>query len=401
MLESLLAHRGMSASPDDLAGAADDFGHIVHQVPAMVARPIIAEEVTDLVRAELPPLVPRGAGYSVYGQAQSEDGIVCDLSGLNQVHRTDPDSIVVDAGARWSRVVEHSRQVGLTPPALPNYLELSVGGTLSSGGIAGTSYQHGPQVDHVISLDVVTPDGELVTCSRDQNPDVFFSALGTFGAGGIIVRAEIPLVTAPVHVRIYRLRYPDLNSLIADQLMTAREQRFDHISGQILPGEHCWEFILEAGVFTDGVAFAGDSLLDGLGDERSLMGSEDMDYFSFCHRLLSRVRQLARSGDWYMPHPWFSAFLAAGQTERYVTRVLDALTPEPLTSVSMLISPLRRGQVPAPGLRTPEGEDLFYTFSLLRTVDYGMLPACLEHNAALHRAALECGGVTHRVSALA
>src|SRR5437588_9356342 len=82
----------------------------------------------------------------------------------------------------------------LTPPVLTDYLELTVGGTLSAGGIGGTSHRHGPQVDHVRELEVVTGTGEIVTCSPASNTAVFSGALAGYGQAGIITRATIPLI---------------------------------------------------------------------------------------------------------------------------------------------------------------------------------------------------------------
>ncbi len=45
------------------------------------------------------------------------------------------------------------------PPVFTDYIELSIGGTLSLGGIGGTSYRYGVQVDNVLSLEVVTVMG--------------------------------------------------------------------------------------------------------------------------------------------------------------------------------------------------------------------------------------------------
>jgi FAD/FMN-containing dehydrogenase len=59
----------------------------------------------------------------------------------------------------------------LTPPVFTDYLELSVGGTLSAGGIGGTSPRFGGQVDNVAELEVVTGAGERMVCSPHQRAD--------------------------------------------------------------------------------------------------------------------------------------------------------------------------------------------------------------------------------------
>ena len=97
-------------------------------------------------------------------------------------------------------------------------LMLSVGGTLSVGGIGETSYRDGCQVDHVSELDVVTASGDLVTCSQERDDELFRMMLAGLGQCGIIVRARLRLVQAPGHVSLRTLNYSDLETLVADQL---------------------------------------------------------------------------------------------------------------------------------------------------------------------------------------
>jgi FAD/FMN-containing dehydrogenase len=99
----------------------------------------------------------------------------------------------------------HLRPAGVPRPTsvadiqqvLTDYLELSVGGTLSAGGIGGATHRHGRQVDHVRSLEVLTPDGRIVI--RGPGDELFDRVRGGAGRPGIIPRATLPLVPAPTH----------------------------------------------------------------------------------------------------------------------------------------------------------------------------------------------------------
>jgi FAD/FMN-containing dehydrogenase len=99
---------------------------------------------------------------------------------------------------------------------------LTVGGTLSVGGTGETSYRFGAQVDHVLELDVVTGAGELVTCSPERNDELFRMVLAGLGQCGIIVRARLRLIQAPMYVVVRTLTYDDMNAFLSDQarLMT-------------------------------------------------------------------------------------------------------------------------------------------------------------------------------------
>lgn len=166
----------LSREPALLAAAADDFGHIVRRPPVAVVRPKHASDIATTVRwaaAHGLTVAPRGQGHSVYGRSQAGGGVVVDMSGHNRVHRVEADRVIVDAGATWQAVLTETLPHRRTPPVLTDFLGLSVGGTVSAGGIGGRSHRYGSQACNVLELDVVTGNGDEVTCSPSANADLF------------------------------------------------------------------------------------------------------------------------------------------------------------------------------------------------------------------------------------
>jgi len=88
---------------------------------------------------------------------------------------------------------------------LTAYLGLTVGGTLSIGGVGTTTFRHGAQVDHVHELQAVTGEGQLVMCSETRHRDLFEAALAGQGQCAIMTRAVLRLVPAAGMVREYVL----------------------------------------------------------------------------------------------------------------------------------------------------------------------------------------------------
>jgi len=95
---------------------------------------------------------------------------VIDMSTLATVHDIGRSSADVDAGATWRALLERTLARGLSPPTLTDYQDLSVGGTLSVGGIGGGGFRYGAQVDNVIALEVVTGEGRRMRCSPTPRP---------------------------------------------------------------------------------------------------------------------------------------------------------------------------------------------------------------------------------------
>src|SRR6266702_7177713 len=188
-------------APADFGPYEDDFGHIIHRTPAAVLLPGSVEDVANLIRFAGPlgiPVAPRGQGHQTYGQAQANAGVVIDMSTLDSIAvQTSSMAVTAQAGALWHSVLTACVADNLTPPVFPDYIELSVGGTLSVGGIGGATSRFGAQVDTVTALQVVTGAGEIVSCSAIENCDLFEAALAGLGQVGVITSATFALIPAP------------------------------------------------------------------------------------------------------------------------------------------------------------------------------------------------------------
>jgi len=233
---------------------AVDQSNLFHRIPAAVLRPGSVQDVVKIVQYANQrsfKVVMKGRGHSQYAQTQAEGGIVIDSGNLNAVHLPTKDSVDAQPGAFWAIVASQCLAKGLTPPVFPaTCLALSVGGTLSVGGIGMTTIHHGAQVDTVTELDVVTGDGRLVTCSSDRESELFNMVLAGIGQCGIIVRARIRLIPAPSHVVLQNLAYSDIESYLADQSRTAADGRFDSQRGVLSKSnDGKWLFTMEVGKF--------------------------------------------------------------------------------------------------------------------------------------------------------
>ena len=232
---------------------AVDLSNLFHRIPAAVLRPGSFRDIVKIVQyanQRSLKVVMKGRGHSQYGQTQAENGIVIDSGNLNNI-QVGPEGVDAQPGAFWANVATLTLAKGLTPPVFPaTCLALSVGGTLSVGGIGNTSHHYGAQVDTVTELDVVTGDGRLVTCSPDRESELFNMVLGGVGQCGIIVRSRIRLIPAPSYVMLQDLLYTDLDKYLEDHLRALADGRFDSQRGGIIRDKNGkWGFTIEAGKF--------------------------------------------------------------------------------------------------------------------------------------------------------
>jgi FAD/FMN-containing dehydrogenase len=135
----------------------------------------------------------RSGGHGVGGHALCDGGLVIDLSSMNGI-RVDPAARTAraEAGVLWGELDRETQLFGLA----------TVGGIVTHTGIAGLTLgggigwlmrKHGATVDNLLSADVVTAQGEIVTASEEENPDLFWGIRGGGGNFGIVTSFEYRL----------------------------------------------------------------------------------------------------------------------------------------------------------------------------------------------------------------
>lgn len=146
----------------------------------------------------------RGAGSGPPLRAAA-DAIVS-TRGLDRVQIAH-DRVTVGAGVSWRALVA-ALPPGRLPPVVPGWVDATVGGSLSTGGIGKGSVETGLAIDHVHELVVVTRDGRRVVCSPARDAWLFDAMLGGQGAFGAIVEATLPLVERGPRVHVEKTLVP-------------------------------------------------------------------------------------------------------------------------------------------------------------------------------------------------
>lgn len=379
--------------------AADDYGHMVHRKPVAVLRPGSTRDIQKVVRfagRHGLKVAMRGQGHSTYGQSQSP-GVVIDSSTLATIHRIGHGQAVVDSGVRWLELIEATLANGQAPPVATDYLGLSVGGTLSVGGIGGATSHHGLLVDNVLSLEVVTGKGDLVRCSPAIRPDLFHAVLGGLGQFAVITRATVRLTQAESTARVYHLTYPDLPSYLTAQRKAVADARFSYLEGQATPTADGWSYLLEGVMYyTPPAAPNDEALLTDLAPASTEI--TELPYFAWLNRIYDLVQQLMALR---LPGPWINVFLPDETVEQYASEVLSTTTPADAGGV-VLLYPVLRSLIQEPFVRVPNSPVVFL-MAMLRAVNPPSAPETqrlMEVNRTQYDQAVAAGGTHYPVGAI-
>jgi FAD/FMN-containing dehydrogenase len=188
-LRAKLRGQLISRTDDGYEAARKVYNGMIDRHPFLIARCVDVADVigaVDFARENGLTLAIRGGGHNVAGFGTCDDGLVIDLSPMKGIH-VDPAKRTVRAegGCTWGDVDHATHAFGLAAP----------GGVISTTGIAGLTLgggigyltrKYGLSCDNLISADVVTADGRLITASADQNADLFWGLRGGGGNFGVV-----------------------------------------------------------------------------------------------------------------------------------------------------------------------------------------------------------------------
>jgi len=134
----------------------------------------------------------RGGGHNVAGKALRDDTLAIDLSAMKGL-RVDPKakSARAQAGVTWGEFDRETVSFDL----------VSTGGTVSTtgsglvlgGGLGWLMRKYGLACDNLLSVDVVTANGEFLTASESENADLFWAVRGGGGNFGVVTSFEYRL----------------------------------------------------------------------------------------------------------------------------------------------------------------------------------------------------------------
>lgn len=337
---SLSADR-VDASVATLARVQSDFGGLVGGKALGVVRPQSLIDLSRIVEAagrRGACLTIRGGGLSQSGQALPDDCVVVDMSGSTKIHGIDPArrTVTCDSGVTWRQILAETLPIGLCPRVQPLNLDLTVGGTLSAGGLGSTSHRHGFAASHVLSAEVVLGTGELVMTGPTQNRDVFDAVFGGLGRVAVLGSVELELEPAPPAVETMVFRYDDCELMLRDQLELSTMPSAYHLGGMCAAAVHGlmkaadggraplrhWSYGLELTLRSDRAGRDERAALERLTFQQ-VLHRETEDLGSFLARYDTRFQLMRATGAWEQAHPWFEALVPMAAVEATLRKIMN------------------------------------------------------------------------------
>jgi FAD/FMN-containing dehydrogenase len=167
-----------------------------------IIEPTTIDGIVTAVRDHPGPIAIGGARHSMGGQIATPGALHLDMRRFNKVLAFSPTSrtITAQAGATWRQIQEVIDGSDLSIRIMQSYANFTVGGSLSVNG-HGRYVGLGPLIHAVQSFRIVLANGSLVEASPTTESEIFFAAIGGYGALGVITDATVELTD---NVRVKR-----------------------------------------------------------------------------------------------------------------------------------------------------------------------------------------------------
>jgi FAD/FMN-containing dehydrogenase len=205
--------RGPVLTPSDPGydEARSIWNALIDRRPALIVQCSGAADVVDAVnfaREQALVLSIKGGGHNVAGNAVNDGGIVIDLSQMRGVH-VDPESatVRVQGGATLGDVDRETQLFGLAVP-FGVVSETGVAGLTLHGGAGHLRRKYGLSIDNLLSVDIVTADGQFRRASATENEDLFWAVRGAGSNFGVVTSFEFQAHPVGPMVMVGAIFYP-------------------------------------------------------------------------------------------------------------------------------------------------------------------------------------------------
>jgi len=177
-------------------------------IEATVHSPSTIDEVKKIV-AGSGEIIARGLGRC-YGDSSLNHTILSTLR-LNHILEFDEQTgmITCEAGVSLAEILDAFVSRGWFLPVTPGTKFVTVGGAIASDVHGKNHHVAGSFSNHLHSMKLLLSDGSVVSCSKTEQPDLFWATCGGMGLTGIILEAAFKLIkieTAYIRQRIIKAR---------------------------------------------------------------------------------------------------------------------------------------------------------------------------------------------------
>jgi FAD/FMN-containing dehydrogenase len=230
--------------------------HVDHEAKV---RSIAAAMRARAERGEIVDNVDKGAVKHVvplHGAARYRHPPL-NMRGLDEIIEIDAERrvCVAESAVTFSDVVEATLAYGLLPKVVPELKGITLGGAVVGCSVESMSFRYGGFHDSCVEYELVTGTGEVVTCSRESDPDIFEMVHGSYGTLALLTRLTFELIPAAPYVHLTYRTFTTADAFHAAMREEVASDTADFIDGIVHAPD---QFVLCLGEFADEAPYVSD-----------------------------------------------------------------------------------------------------------------------------------------------
>lgn len=192
----------------------------------------IATRVKAFHHTKQPFRIFHGTTNSTRRSQYSEENVV-DISALNKVLVVNEENrtALVEPNVPMDRLVAATLAHRLVPPVVMEFPGITAGGGYSGTSAESSSFRHGFFDETILSIEIILGNGDIITSSRDEHPELFFGAASSFGTMGIVTLLKIDLLNAKPYVALTYHPITDASHAVEKFKQFTSDMSIDYLDG--------------------------------------------------------------------------------------------------------------------------------------------------------------------------
>ena len=192
----------------------------------------ISSQVRDFYSNHKPYRIYHGSTNSTRDSRRDPNSSI-DTSKLNHVLNVDTNTKIatVEPNVPMDDFVRETYKHGLVPLVVMEFPGITVGGGFAGTSGESSSFRHGFFDNTVQWIEIVVPSGEVQRISREDNPELFWGAAGSFGTLGVVTLLKIQLRDAADWVELTYYPFSEINDAMEQVKQEVAKPQVDYLDG--------------------------------------------------------------------------------------------------------------------------------------------------------------------------
>ncbi len=182
---------------------------------------------------------------------------------FNQVINVDTKKEIceVEGMTTYAGLVQETLKYGYMPTVVPELKSITIGGAFTGIGIESSSFRYGLVHETIEEAEVLLGNGEVVTCNKEKNKDLFFGFPNSYGTLGYALKIKVKIVPVKKYVKVQHQKYSNAQEYFSALADVCKKRTVDFADGVIF---NVNEMYLTTGKFVDHAPFTSKYTFMGI-----------------------------------------------------------------------------------------------------------------------------------------